>query len=93
MKLHALILVAISSTCAAQQTVNGHVRKDGTYVAPYVRSTPNATTIDNYSTRGNVNPYTGQSGSAPQNNIYVPPAPQTPMPNNIYRPPGRQDQR
>jgi hypothetical protein len=28
-----------------------------------MRSSPNSTTLDNYSTKGNVNPYTGQPGT------------------------------
>lgn len=47
----------------ADQAVNGYVKKDGTYVQPYIRTTPNTTPADNYSTKGNGNPYTGQQGS------------------------------
>ena len=39
------------------------IRKDGTYVAPHQRWTPNSTKLDNFSTKGNVNPYTGEKGS------------------------------
>lgn len=42
---------------------SGYFRKDGTYVAPYNRSSPNSTNHDNYSTHGNTNPYTGSSGT------------------------------
>ncbi|MBF0311548.1 MAG: hypothetical protein HQL56_18710 [Magnetococcales bacterium] len=42
--------------------VNGHFRQDGSYVQPHVRSAPNNSMFDNYSTQGNTNPYTGQSG-------------------------------
>lgn len=60
----ALALAAAFATPAlADQFVNGYVRKDGTYVAPHVRTTPNTVQYDNYSTRGNINPYTGQRGS------------------------------
>jgi hypothetical protein len=45
--------------------VNGYIRKDGTYVQPYMRSSPNAYKFDNYSSQGNTNPYTGQRGYAP----------------------------
>jgi hypothetical protein len=47
----------------AQVHVSGYTKKDGTYVAPHMRSSPNQTKLDNYSTRGNVNPYTGQKGT------------------------------
>lgn len=45
--------------------VKGYTKKDGTYVAPHYRSSPNSTKSDNYSTKGNVNPYTGKEGSKP----------------------------
>lgn len=42
--------------------VSGYTRSNGTYVAPYYRTSPNSTRFDNYSTRGNYNPYTGKKG-------------------------------
>jgi len=33
-----------------------------TYVAPSYRTSPNKTKLDNYSTKGNYNPYTGKKG-------------------------------
>lgn len=42
--------------------VSGYTRKDGTYVQPYFRTAPNSTNRDNFSTKGNVNPYTGKPG-------------------------------
>lgn len=45
------------------QTVQGHVRRDGTYVQPYHRTAPDGNRFNNYSTQGNVNPYTGQMGT------------------------------
>lgn len=44
-------------------SVKGYYRKDGTYVKPYHRSSPNKTDADNWSTKGNVNPYTGKEGT------------------------------
>lgn len=49
---------------SAQVRVKGYVRKDGTYVAPHYRSAPNSSKSDNYSTKGNYNPYTGKKGTA-----------------------------
>ena len=43
--------------------VKGHVTKDGTYVAPHHATNPNATKTDNYSSKPNVNPYTGKAGT------------------------------
>lgn len=48
--------------------VNGYTRKDGTYVAPHYRTAPNSTNRDNFSTRGNTNPYTGRAGYIPRDN-------------------------
>jgi hypothetical protein len=42
---------------------HGYYRHDGTYVHGYHATNPNSTGTDNYSTRGNVNPWTGQPGS------------------------------
>jgi hypothetical protein len=56
------LLLASSLGVSADQWVNGYTRQNGTYVSPYVRSNPNSTSSDNYSTRGNSNPYTGERG-------------------------------
>lgn len=57
----ALILVMVTSHLVlAQVSVKGYYKKNGTYVAPYIRSSPNSTKTDNYSYPGNVNPYTGK---------------------------------
>jgi uncharacterized protein YgiM (DUF1202 family) len=65
--LVALLLIFSASVelADAQRTVRvrGHYRKDGTYVPPHYRTAPNGTTLDNWSTRGNVNPYTGEVGT------------------------------
>lgn len=54
---------AFSAPAIADQYVKGHIKQDGTYVAPYVRSSPNNVQYDNYSTKGNTNPYTSERGS------------------------------
>jgi len=43
--------------------VSGYVRSNGTYVTPHIQKNPNATKLDNYSTKGNINPYTGKAGT------------------------------
>lgn len=43
--------------------VRGHVTKNGTYVAPSRATNPNGTKRDNYSQKGNVNPYNGKAGT------------------------------
>lgn len=44
-------------------SVRGYTRKDGTYVAPHMRSAPDGNFSNNWSTLGNVNPYTGTPGT------------------------------
>jgi tetratricopeptide (TPR) repeat protein len=50
--------------------VNGYYRSNGTYVQPYFRTAPNSTNRDNFSTKGNVNPYTGKPGWIEPDNNY-----------------------
>jgi len=67
-----------SSALAADHAVRGYTRADGTYVQPHMQTNPNSTTSDNYSTRGNVNPYTGVTGTKPDTRPsygYTPQAP------------------
>lgn len=61
--LSLVVGIALATTALAQVHVQGYTRRDGTYVQPHYRSSPNGSTLDNYSTRGNVNPYTGQVGT------------------------------
>ena len=59
-----LMALAFGATeLQAQTYVPGHTKSDGTYVTPHYRSTPNSTTLDNWSTKGNTNPYTGKKGT------------------------------
>ncbi len=41
----------------------GYTKKDGTYVAPHMQTNPNSTKTDNWSTKGNVNPYNNKVGT------------------------------
>ena len=43
-------------------SVSGYSRSNGTYVQPHVRTIPNNTNWDNFSTKGNSNPFTGSTG-------------------------------
>lgn len=58
-----LALALTSSTAFAQVQVKGYTRSDGTYVQPHTRSSPNGTVTDNYSFKGNTNPYNGSVGT------------------------------
>ncbi|MGC2234933.1 MAG: hypothetical protein WA584_02060 [Pyrinomonadaceae bacterium] len=53
----------INNSSTESTYVRGYVRKDGTYVAPYYRSKRDSTTLNNWSTKGNINPYTGKRGN------------------------------
>jgi hypothetical protein len=64
MRLFLAALALIFATAALADThVKGYYKKNGTYVEPHYRSSPNSTINDNYSTKGNVNPYTGKEGT------------------------------
>lgn len=48
---------------SSSNSVQGHSNSDGSYTQPHQRTNPNNNTLDNYGTRGNYNPYTGQTGT------------------------------
>jgi hypothetical protein len=52
-----------SSSFAADVYVQPHTTKDGTYVSGHYKTAPDSTKTNNYSSEGNVNPYTGKSGT------------------------------
>ncbi|WP_158301111.1 hypothetical protein [Janthinobacterium sp. BJB426] len=64
-KYLAISMVFFTGIASAQVHVNGYTKKDGTYVAPHQRTAPDSTISNNYSTQGNVNPYTGKAGTVP----------------------------
>src|SRR5450631_3825258 len=51
------------SAFTADVYVNPYVTQNGTYIEGHYRTTPDSTPMNNYSTQGNVNPYTGQAGT------------------------------
>lgn len=57
-----LLSLAFAAPASADTWVNGYFKRDGTYVQGHMRSDPNSTNLDNYSTEGNTNPYTGSEG-------------------------------
>lgn len=58
-----LFFLAMQFVAFADDYVRGYTRSNGTQVNGYYRSSANSTQSDNFSTRGNVNPYTGKRGS------------------------------
>lgn len=60
--LSLAVIMLLSATAAHAEWVNGYTRSNGTYVQGHHRSAPDGNRFNNYSTQGNVNPYTGQAG-------------------------------
>ena len=65
----AWLLVAVLLTPSAFATgysyQRGYVTKRGKFVPGHYQTAPNNTRLDNWSTRGNVNPITGKQGTKP----------------------------
>ena len=66
--LALILLVGLLSFSASAEArtvrVKGYYKPStGTYVMPSHRTSPNRTKLDNYSTKGNYNPYSGKSGT------------------------------
>ena len=59
-----ILLSAVTLPVLANDVyVKPHVRKDGTYVDGHYQTAPDNSRLNNYSTQGNVNPYTGKEGT------------------------------
>ncbi len=67
MKIKTIIIclgaILFSSSAIADTAVRGHMRNNGTFVQPHMRTNPDRTMYNNYSTQGNVNPYNGRRGT------------------------------
>lgn len=61
--LATLFTIASSSVEARTIRVRGYTTSRGTYVNSYYRTSPNRYRYDNYSARGNYNPYSGKTGT------------------------------
>lgn len=61
--LVACLAVAAPALAQSSHYVSGYVTKNGTYVAPHYQTNPDGTKLNNWSTEGNVNPYTGKAGT------------------------------
>lgn len=61
----AAALAALATPALAQSSYStrGYVRSDGTYVQPHRSTAPDSSTYNNWSSKPNVNPYTGQQGT------------------------------
>lgn len=58
-----LFVAVIGAQAALAVSVKGYYKSNGTYVQPYNRTSPNKSLFDNYSTKGNYNPYSGKAGT------------------------------
>lgn len=66
MRTIILIIIAIlvaTPVLAKTVGVKPHITKHGVYVPHSYRTSPDKTKMNNYSTKGNVNPYTGKAGT------------------------------
>lgn len=61
--LAAVLMAALVVPAFAQSShyVRPHVTRNGDYVEGHYQSNPDSTRLNNYSTQGNINPYTGQA--------------------------------
>ena len=69
----------------AQVHVPGYMRRDGTYVQPHMRSAPDNSYNNNWSTAPNVNPYTGERGTRAPHLVDPQPSLGTPYGSGIHR--------
>lgn len=59
-----LLFVSAGTAEAKTVSVKGYYKPSkGAYVMPSYRTSPNKTKLDNYSTKGNYNPYSGKTGT------------------------------
>ena len=69
LRFFLVVLAALIAVCPmadvgySEVKVRGYYRKNGTYVAPHYRSSPDGNFGNNWSTKGNVNPHTGKAGT------------------------------
>jgi hypothetical protein len=67
MKKAFLIIVflfaAANSFSQSTVYVKGYTKSNGSYTQGHYKTSPNSSKIDNYSTQGNYNPYTGSYGT------------------------------
>jgi len=59
----ALGLMATAASAQNYQYYPGYTRQNGTYVQPHYQTAPDGNPYNNWSTRGNTNPFTGQPGT------------------------------
>ena len=63
MKYFILAFMVAFGISTADTWVNGYFKEDGTYVPGHWRSDPDGDPSNNWTTKGNSNPYTGKPGT------------------------------
>lgn len=63
LSLVAAVVAALALPAFADRRVRTYTTKRGAVVQSHSRTRENRTQVDNYSTKGNRNPYTGAKGS------------------------------
>ncbi len=67
-----LLILLMPMAAYADSYYNGYINRNGNYVQPHYQTAPDNTMFNNYSTKGNVNPYNGNLGTVnpyqPHNN-------------------------
>jgi hypothetical protein len=99
---HIIIAMAAALSCAAfaqgQHYVAPHMTRNGTFVEGHFQTNPDSSLQNNWSTQGNVNPYTGQAGTVNPYQYQQPSYPQPqinqgsmyqPYTGGMYQMPGR----
>jgi hypothetical protein len=56
-------LLPLQAEAQPNHRVRGYVTRGGVYVQPHRATNPDRSRFNNYSTRGNYNPYTGKTGT------------------------------
>ena len=59
-----LFSILFTTSVLADSFVSGYFKRNGIYVQPHFRSSPDISTFNNYNSWGNINPYTGKWGTS-----------------------------
>lgn len=68
--LFALLFSLITSAQQGDVYVQSYLKSDGTFIPDHYRTPKTETINDNYTTKGNVNPYNGRPGYIPREGNY-----------------------
>ena len=63
MTLAGFLSISGQSIATSNHNIKGYTKKDGTYIKSHRATNPNKTQRDNWSSKPNSNPYTGNKGT------------------------------